>query len=115
MTLFADLETQYNIPVVLYDVNSNGKSTHLREKNGHESFWKISCFINELEHLIEYLGRNTVPWGRESITFGELLLANFAATNPGGLERMIIAAAPASAGLHQQGLLALRTTLRKDT
>ncbi|KAL9090887.1 MAG: hypothetical protein Q9165_005095 [Trypethelium subeluteriae] len=117
MIPFVDLQTQYNIPVILYDAIGNGKSTHLRDKDGDESFWTMSLFINELENLIEYLGirsRGTRKYHVYGHSFGGMLLANYAATNPEGLERIIIAAAPASAELHRQGLLTLKATLPKD-
>lgn len=51
---FADLWTQYKIPVVLYDQIGCGLSTHLEYKAGNKSFWTVDLFIAELENLIEY-------------------------------------------------------------
>ena len=57
----ADLATLYNIPVILYDQIGNGRSTHLRDKNGDNSFWTPALFRAELDDLIAKLGLSNRP------------------------------------------------------
>ena len=117
MLSFTDLQKLYNIPIVLYDMLGNGKSTRLPEKNGDESFWTIPLFINELENLITHLKlreQGTKQFDVLGHSFGGMMAAEYAASQPTGLRRLILAAAPASAELHKEGLASLKATLPKD-
>jgi len=109
----ADLNEQYNIPVVFYDQLGNGRSTHLREKVGDESFWVEDLFIKELDNLIDYLGlrKGFDLYGQ---SWGGLLASRYATLHPKGLRKLIIADAPASVELLLKGEEALRAALPKD-
>ncbi|GAA2659875.1 MULTISPECIES: proline iminopeptidase-family hydrolase [Actinosynnema] len=95
-------------PVVHYDQLGNGGSTHLRDRGG--DFWTSELFLDELENLLEALGiadRN-VLFGQ---SWGGVLVAEWAARRPEGLEGLVIANAPASYPLWIEELAELRKTL----
>ncbi|KAL9084244.1 MAG: hypothetical protein Q9165_008155 [Trypethelium subeluteriae] len=117
MSSFVDLQKLHNIPVILYDMFGNGKSTRLPEKNGSESFWTIRLFIDELENLITHLKlreQGTKQFDILGHSFGGMMAAEYAANHPAGLRKLILAAAPASAELHKEGLLSLKASLPED-
>ncbi|KAL9065071.1 MAG: hypothetical protein Q9157_007602 [Trypethelium eluteriae] len=117
MLSFVDLQKLHNIPVILYDMLGNGKSTRVPEKNGDESFWTITLFMDELENLIMHLKlreQGTKHFDILGHSFGGMMAAEYAASHPAGLRKLILAAAPASAELHKEGLLSLKATLPGD-
>ena len=92
-----DLWTGYGIPVILYDQLGCGKSTALPEKDGDESFWTEELFRNELASLAEYLQLKEYDFIGHS--WGGMLGANYAATQPRGLRKLILMGTPASSDL----------------
>lgn len=109
-----DLVGKYNIPVIVYDQIGNGKSTHLREKNGDGSFWTEDLFCDELENLLKHLGiqDNYDLFGQ---SWGGMLAARFASSRqPKGLNKLIISNSPASMELWVQAANKLRSQLPKE-
>lgn len=89
------LTVEHDIPVILYDQIGNGQSTHLQEKNGDLAFWNEELFHDELTNLLEKLGvaDNYSYLGH---SWGGMMGATFAAKQPAGLKKLILANAPAS-------------------
>jgi L-proline amide hydrolase len=77
--------------VIHYDQLGNGRSTHLRDKGA--DFWTVELFIDELNNLAAHLGLETYDLFGQS--WGGMLGAEFAATQPPGLRRLVIADSPA--------------------
>ena len=108
-----DLVQTHQIPVVLYDQIGCGRSTHLPEKNGDESFWTEQLFMDELHNLLNHLGIH----GQYDVlghSWGGMLGARFATTHPKGLRRLVIADSPASMKLWVEAANILRLDLPKD-
>lgn len=103
----------HSIPVVLYDQIGNGKSTHLPEKNGDESFWTEELFRNELENLLRQLKIDD-DYDLIGQSWGGMLGAAFATYQPKGLKRLIITNSPASMDLWVKSSNKLRLTLPED-
>jgi L-proline amide hydrolase len=79
--------------VVHYDQLGNGRSTHLRDKGA--DFWTPRLFLDELENLLRHLMIN----GRYHLlgqSWGGMLAAEHAVTQPKGLRGLVIANSPAS-------------------
>jgi L-proline amide hydrolase len=77
--------------VIHYDQLGNGRSTHLRDKGA--DFWTVALFIEELNNLAAHLGLATYDLFGQS--WGGMLGAEFAATQPPGLRKLVIADSPA--------------------
>jgi L-proline amide hydrolase len=77
--------------VIHYDQLGNGRSTHLPDKGA--DFWTVALFIDELNHLIAHLGLRTYHLFGQS--WGGMLGAEFAVTQPAGLTGLVIANSPA--------------------
>jgi L-proline amide hydrolase len=77
--------------VVHYDQIGNGKSTHLRDKGA--DFWTVELFIAELNNLVSHLGFSEYDVFGQS--WGGMLGAEFAVTQPPGLRKLVIADSPA--------------------
>ncbi|KUJ24387.1 proline iminopeptidase [Mollisia scopiformis] len=92
----SELNSLYGIPVVFYDQIGNGKSTHLREKSGDESFWVEELFWRELENLVVGLGIGD-SWDLLGHSWGGMMGATFAGRTPSpkGLRKLILGNAPA--------------------
>ncbi|KAI6112878.1 Alpha/Beta hydrolase protein [Pisolithus sp. B1] len=95
------------IPVVLYDQLGNGLSTHLPETMGHTGFWTVQLFIDELHNLLNHLDihGNYALLGQ---SWGGMLASAFAAQQPEGLNKLIIANSPASMQLWMEAAAQLR-------
>jgi L-proline amide hydrolase len=79
--------------VVHYDQLGNGRSTHLRDKGAN--FWTPRLFLDELENLLRHLNID----GRYHVlgqSWGGMLAAEHAVTQPKGLRALVIANSPAS-------------------
>lgn len=44
----SELNEKFGIPIVFYDQIGSGRSSHLKETRGDESFWKEDVFIQEV-------------------------------------------------------------------
>ncbi|ONI83227.1 alpha/beta hydrolase [Actinosynnema sp. ALI-1.44] len=80
-------------PVVHYDQLGNGGSTHL--PHHRKDFWTPQLFLDELDNLLDGLGviEDYVLFGQ---SWGGMLGAAHAATQPAGLRGLVIANSPAS-------------------
>ncbi|KAI6164453.1 Alpha/Beta hydrolase protein [Pisolithus thermaeus] len=101
------------IPVVLYDQLGNGLSTHLPETMGRTDFWTVQLFIDELHNLLHHLDihANYALLGQ---SWGGMLASAFAAQQPEGLKKLIIANSPASMQLWMEAAAQLRLKLPQD-
>ncbi len=77
--------------VIHYDQLGNGKSTHLRDKGA--DFWTPALFIDELNNLAAHLGVQKFDIFGQS--WGGMLGAEYAVTQPEGLCKLVIADSPA--------------------
>ncbi|KAF2152187.1 proline-specific peptidase [Myriangium duriaei CBS 260.36] len=102
---FAQLWYRFNVPIVLYDQIGCGLSTHLPEKVGDKSFWQPTLFLAELNNLLDHLelreGRGFHLLGQ---SWGAALGAIFAADQPQGLQRLVLASGSASKDLSIEGI-----------
>lgn len=90
----AQLTDQRGIPIVFYDQIGNGLSTHLPERNGDTSFWTVEFFMDELENLVVALGIQD-RYDLLGHSWGGMLAASFAARQPKGLRRLVLASSVA--------------------
>ena len=112
---FVDLVTQHSIPCIFYDQLGNGRSTHLRDKNGDEEFWTPSLFRWELDNLVDHLGLRDGP-GFDILgqSWGGMLGSSYAVERPKGLRRLVIANSPASSLGWRDGVEQLLKRLPQD-
>lgn len=97
--------------VIHYDQLGNGRSTHLRDKGA--DFWTVDLFKAELDNLIAHLGIA----GRYHVlgqSWGGMLTAEHAVTQPAGLRSIVIADSPASMRLWLAAANRLREELPED-
>jgi L-proline amide hydrolase len=83
-------------PVIHYDQLGAGLSTHLSDKG--PDFWTVDLFLDELDNLLSHLGIR----GRYHLigqSWGGMLGAEHAITQPTGLRSLVIADSPASMDL----------------
>ena len=119
-----DLATDHGIPLLFYDQIGNGRSTHLPEKNGDESFWTESLFRAELDNLLDRLGIRPAAGGGGAAaskrfdlyghSWGGMFGAGYAALDPPGLRRLVISSSPASMETWKEGVAELRSRLPRD-
>lgn len=81
-------------PVILYDQIGCGNSTRLRSHRNDNTLWRPELFIDELNNLVEALG--IAKWfdvlGQ---SWGGMLGVQYAATQPPGLRKLVLADTPA--------------------
>lgn len=113
---FAELWSQYSLPVVMYDQIGCGASTHLPQMAGDKDFWQESLFVAELDNLIDHLNLRDGPgfhlFGQ---SWGGMLGVAFAARQPRGLQRLVIASGVASMDLCEKSIQLCRSDLPMDT
>jgi L-proline amide hydrolase len=80
--------------VVHYDQLGAGRSTHLRNKGA--DFWTVGLFLDELRNLLRHLGIADTGYHIFGQSWGGMLGAEFAVTQPAGLRALVIADSPAS-------------------
>ncbi|KAI1389572.1 proline-specific peptidase [Hypoxylon trugodes] len=112
---FADLWRNYGLPVVFYDQIGCASSTHLQHKAGDRSFWQEQLFQDELDNLIDHLELRRDP-GFHFLgqSWGGMLGAAFAARQPQGLRRLVLASALANKELATRGTKLLREQMPPD-
>ncbi|KAJ4386849.1 hypothetical protein N0V93_009747 [Gnomoniopsis smithogilvyi] len=112
---FAELWPQYGLPVILYDQIGCGASTHLPQKAGDKDFWQESLFIAELDNLIDHLNLREGPgfhiFGQ---SWGGMLGVAFAARQPRGLQRLVLASGLASMDLSEKSIQLCRSEMPRD-
>lgn len=104
--------TDLDIPIVFYDQIGNGKSTHLREKNGDTSFWTVQLFLDELNNLLRHLGLDSRPIDVLGQSWGGMLGAEWAVSpHCKNLRRLVLANTLASIEVWLKGIHRLRDKL----
>jgi proline-specific peptidase len=113
---FECLWQQFGIPVVFYDQIGCAASTHLPQTAGDESFWQESLFMAELDNLLDSLQLRDGP-GYHILghSWGGRIAVAFAATQPKGLQRLVLASGIASSRTYVDGIQILRRQLPPDT
>ncbi|KAF7348080.1 Proline iminopeptidase [Mycena sanguinolenta] len=112
LLILSDLTEAHSIPLILYDQIGNGNSTHLPEKMGDISFWTERLFLDELANLLVHLGIKEYDLLGHS--WGGMLGARYAATQPAGLKHLVVASSPASMELWIKHQNILRAQLPQD-
>ncbi|KAF2105095.1 proline-specific peptidase [Rhizodiscina lignyota] len=86
----------YNRPVIMYDQLGCGKSTHIPEMNGDKGreFWTVKLFLAELENVVKYFGIQD-SYDVLGNSWGGMLGAEHAITQPKGLNKLVVADSPA--------------------
>lgn len=105
--------TDLSVPLVFYDQIGNGKSTHLREKAGDESFWTVELFKDELDNLLRHLGLDSRPIDLYGQSWGGMLAAEWAIRHADSknLRRLVLANSLASIAAWRVGLITLKKQL----
>lgn len=108
-----ELWAQHQIPVIFYDQIGNGKSTHLRETKGDESFWKEEIFWDELDNLIAGLGLKEYDVLGQS--WGGMMGSKWAGIRkPKGLRKLILSNSPADLNEWEKAYASYRKLLPAD-
>lgn len=97
MNPLADLSLPpFNRPVILYDQLGCGNSTHLPEMKGEkgEAFWTVKLFLAELDAVVRALGIQD-DYDVLGNSWGGMLAAEHALTQPSGLHHIVVADSPA--------------------
>ncbi|KAI1146039.1 Alpha/Beta hydrolase protein [Nemania diffusa] len=103
------------MPIVFYDQLGNGRSTHLPDKAGDESFWTPDLFIDELQNLLTHLGLKEKAINVYGHSWGGMFTPIWAARpEAGNLHRLVIASSLASMDVWRIGITALRKKLPPD-
>lgn len=102
-----DLNSAYDIPVVLYDQAGNGRSTHLQGIDA--SVLTESLFLAELDNLIARLGIEEYDLLGHS--WGGMLAMRAAVRRPKGLRRLAVLSAPTDIHLWVESQSMLRAQL----
>lgn len=112
---FAELWPKYGLPVVLYDQIGCGASTHLPQKAGDKEFWQESLFVAELDNLIDHLKlRDGLGYHLFGQSWGGMLGVAFAARQPRGLQRLVLASGVASIDLSEKSIQMCRSEMPLD-
>ncbi|KAK3686194.1 Alpha/Beta hydrolase protein [Podospora appendiculata] len=114
ITSLTDLHEKHGIPVIFYDQIGCGRSTHLQEKMGDASFWTMDLFLAELDNLVDHLQLRSRGFSVLGQSWGGVLVGLYAARQPAGLRKAIIASGPASIPLYVQGCNSLLAQLPPD-
>ena len=113
---FAELWPKYGLPVVFYDQIGCGASTHLPQTAGDRKFWHVPLFIAELNNLLDALHLRDGPgFHLLGQSWGGMFGADFAATRPRGLQRLILASGLASKELSMRSIEIRRNELPPET
>ncbi|PPQ94608.1 hypothetical protein CVT25_011402 [Psilocybe cyanescens] len=91
-----------SVPVVFFDQLGSGRSSHYRD--APKSFWTPELFMDQLDNLLSHL-KISENFDLLGHSWGGFLAAYYAANRPtGGHRHLILANAPASIQLLEQGL-----------
>ncbi|KAE8446639.1 hypothetical protein EG329_011832 [Mollisiaceae sp. DMI_Dod_QoI] len=87
---------QHSIPIIFYDQLGCGLSTHLPHLTGPsgEKFWTPQLFLSELTNLTTHL--KLTSYNLLGNSWGGMLAAMHAISQPTGLHKLVIADSPAS-------------------
>ncbi len=109
-----DLYKQGGIPIIFYDQVGCGRSTHLQEHMGDESFWTFDLFFKELDNLIDHFHLRETGFYILGQSWGGILGGAYASRRPKGLRKLILASGPSSIPLYMEGCQALLSELPPD-
>lgn len=101
----------YGIPIVFYDQIGCASSTHLPDTMGDNAFWQPSLFADEVENLIKHLGLDGPGFHILGHSRGGTLAVAFAARQPAGLRRLILAGANSDSQIFKKNLWELKKQL----
>ncbi|KAK3367338.1 Alpha/Beta hydrolase protein [Lasiosphaeria ovina] len=87
------VHVDFGIPVLMYDQLGCGKSTRFRDRKNDTSFWTPELFMAELDNLLQCLGIQE-PFDLLGHSWGGMLAAQFALTQPSGLRKLILCDTP---------------------
>lgn len=105
----------YTRPVILYDQIGCGNSTRLREYRKDDTLWRPQLFIDELNNLVHHLGIVSGGFDVLGQSWGGMLGAQYATTQPPGLRRLVIADSPADMEIWVTVANELRKLLPEET
>lgn len=112
---FAELWPRYGLPLVFYDQIGCASSTHLPQTVGDHSFWEENLFVAELDNLLDHLQlRSGAGFHILGHSWGGRLAAAYAARQPPGLQKLVLASALASSELASRGRQLLVDQLPQD-
>ena len=105
--------SSHNIPVIVYDKIGSGRSTHLPERIGDRTFWKLQLYLDELDNLLTQLcvRQNYFILGHG---YGVYLATCHATRQPHGLKKFVIADPPGSGVSETKIMSYVRAQLPKD-
>ncbi|KAF9523932.1 Alpha/Beta hydrolase protein [Crepidotus variabilis] len=98
MEILSNITTPRSGALVVYDQIGNGRSTHLPNKLGDDSFWTDGLFLSELDNVLSKLGIQD-NYDLAGHSWGGMLAARHATSRPKGLKRLVLMSAPASIDL----------------
>ena len=107
LSSLTDIYDKHQIPIVFYDQIGGARSTHFREKMGDEDFWTVDLFIQELDNLVDHLGLRTNGFFLLGQSWGGAFAGAYAARQPAGLKKVVIASGPSDMSLYVEGTRAL--------
>ena len=99
-------------PVVFYDQFGAGRSTLLPERMGDTDFWTEDLFVKEFFNVLGYL--KIEEYDLLGHSWGGMLASRIATGQPKGLNRLILADAPASIERFMKTANALKKYLPQD-
>ena len=107
------LTERYGIPTIFYDQFGNGKSTHVREKNGDEAFFTTDLYRRELDNLVDHLKLRERGFGLLGHSWGGMLAAMYATDHhaDSGLKKIILSNSPAKMQLWSEAARRLRAAM----
>jgi proline-specific peptidase len=115
LTPLLDLHNHHNLPLLFYDSIGSGKSTHFRDKQKNQNFWTLDLYVRELDNLIEQLGlQNGRGFFLLGHSWGGVVASTYAARQPRGLKKLIIASGPADINLYIKGTRGLLKELQQE-
>lgn len=113
---FAELWPRYGIPVIFYDQIGCGYSKRLPQTAGDQTFWNVALFVAELINVLDYFNLRQSPgYNLLGHSWGAMLGAEFATSQPLGLRRLVLASGLASRELSSEGLELCRQDLPAET
>jgi proline-specific peptidase len=113
MMCLRDLTSLYSIPVIVYDQIGIGRSSHVPEKKGDDSFWTCELFLNELDTVIEHFGIQD-SYSIIGQSWGGMLAAMHAIQQPKGLKKLVLSNALSDMPLFAKEVMKLREALPQD-
>ncbi|KAF9527831.1 Alpha/Beta hydrolase protein [Crepidotus variabilis] len=93
LEILTDITNPRSSALVVYDQIGNGRSTHLPEKIGDDSFWTEKLFLDELDNVLNHLGIQD-NYDLLGHSWGGMLGARHAVQGPSGLKQLVLMSTP---------------------